>query len=213
MKIIEPSARIVSPKLPANTVMSFLEYCGRICYDSAYKMKLGTAEPFLRMIMKSGHESVLEHYAVTIEAVTDRAISHQLVRHRIAAYSQQSQRYVKYDDLEVIEPLDLTNIDARIAYESAVSHVEASYADLLSLGCKPQTARTVLPNATATRIIMTHNIRSWRHVMRERFVNKRADPEMRRLMALVFKELYEYLPIFFEEFKPDAWPKCQNEMA
>ena len=176
-------------------VYSHIEAAGRTCYQSEPK---GDPEGFIRMIIKRGHESVLEHIALTCRIVTDRGISHEIVRHRIASYSQESTRYCCYKgDIGFIGIQLLSYNDEaiiKVAYEAA----EKAYHDLLNRGILPQIARCVLPNGLKTEIVMTMNLREWRHFFRLRTAPA-AHPQMRALAIPMLDELKELYPVVFED--------------
>jgi thymidylate synthase (FAD) len=197
MKIIQPSIEILTP-IDGDYILKFLERCGRTCYKSEDKITEDSAEKFVRALIKSGHESVIEHYSITVKVVCSRAISHQIVRHRIGSYSQESQRYVSYKDgIEVIERPGLKG-EALKEWEGAQQRSIDSYRRLIELGIKPEVARDVLANAAATEIVMTLNLRQWRHFCRLR-TSPAADPQMRVIAGMILKEFKERLPVIFED--------------
>ena len=202
MNIIKPSVEILTP-IEADTIMKHLERCGRVCYRSEHRIAEGSAEKFLSGIIKSGHESVLEHYSVTFKVICDRAVSHQIVRHRIASYSQESQRYCNYtkDGFQseitfiqpgFIEPGTMTYS----AWERSCRTAEQAYFYLISEGCTPQEARTVLPNSTKTEIVCTMNIRELRHFLKLR-TSKAADPAIREVAGMLLDVLKQKCPVLF----------------
>ena len=197
MKIIQPSIEILTP-IDGDYILKFLERCGRTCYKSEDKITEDSAEKFVRALIKSGHESVIEHYSITVKVVCSRAISHQIVRHRIGSYSQESQRYVSYKDgIEVIERPGLKG-EALKEWEGAQQRSIDSYRRLIELGIKPEVARDVLTNAAATEIVMTLNPRQWRHFCRLR-TSPAADPQMRVIAGMILKEFKERIPVIFED--------------
>ena len=197
MKIIQPSIEILTP-IDGDYILKFLEQCGRTCYKSEDKITEDSAEKFVRALIKSGHESVIEHYSITVKVVCSRAISHQIVRHRIGSYSQESQRYVSYKDgIEVIERPGLKG-EALKEWEGAQQRSIDSYRRLIELGIKPEVARDVLTNAAATEIVMTLNPRQWRHFCRLR-TSPAADPQMRVIAGMILKEFKANIPVIFED--------------
>jgi len=156
-----------------------VEQAGRLCYASGDK--LGTSENWLQARLKQGHESLIEHASATFYIKASRALTHELVRHRIASYSQRSQRYVKEKEADYITPPELSpDISPEMAgvFEEAMAAAWQSYHQLLKAGVKPEIARYVLPNACATEIICTWNFREIRHIIRLR-TSPAALPEMR----------------------------------
>lgn len=170
-----------------------IEIAGRVCYQSESK---GDPEKFIRMIIKMGHESVLEHGSLTFKVRTNRAIANEIVRHRLASYSQESTRYVKYDDIEFIpgEKLRDSNL------EELLSKAEFAYKFLTDYGLKPEDARDILPNATATSLVMTMNFRELRHFLKLR-LDKAAHPQIRELAGMILDILKEKYPVFVEDIE------------
>ena len=195
MKIVEQSFK-TDGYISTNAIY-LIERAGRTCYRSTP----GDPEKFIRMLIKKGHESVLEHAAATVKIITSRAVTHELVRHRLASYSQESQRYVSYaDGVTFIHPTwwKEASYDAREKWTDAMRYAEAHYLDLIDAGCRPEQARDVLPNATATTIYMTANMREWRHILRLR-TSPRAHPQMRALMSGILAEFTATWPVLFED--------------
>ncbi len=154
-----------------------IETAGRLCWDT--QDKVGTAPDRIEKWIEVGHESMIEHACATFHIRASRALSHELVRHRLASYSQRSQRYVREDKPKYIEPPELRDDSyAHQEFETAMKNSWASYAQLLARGMKPETARYVLPNACETQMICTWNFREIRHIIRLR-TSKRALPEIR----------------------------------
>ena len=199
MKIIQPSIEILTP-LDGDYILKFLERCGRVCYKSEDKITEESAGKFIRNLIKSGHESVIEHFNITVKVVCSRAISHQIVRHRIGAYSQESQRYVNYKDgIEVIEQPGLSDgYWPEIFWVAGIEHSEQYYSDLIRTGVSPEVARDVLPNALATKIVITYNLRQWRHFLKQR-TSPAADPQMRVIAGMILKEFKANIPVIFED--------------
>lgn len=170
-----------------------IEIAGRVCYQSEPK---GDPEKFIRMIIKRGHESVLEHGSLTFKLRTNRAIANEIVRHRLASYSQESTRYVKYDDIEFIpgEKLKDPNL------ENLLLSAELAYKLLLTTDFKPEEARDILPNATATTLVMTMNFRELRHFLKLR-LDKAAHPQIRELAGMILDILKEKYPVFVEDIE------------
>jgi len=204
MNIIEPSVEILTP-IDADTVYKHLERCGRVCYKSEDKIDTGSAEKFLRRIVRSGHESVLEHYDITFKVVCDRAVSHQIVRHRIASYSQESQRYCNYTkdgfnhSVSFVAPMWYDSRPEQAAiWTRACREAEDAYFRLIEGGCTPQEARAVLPNCTKTELVCTMNVRELRHFLRLR-TSKAADPSIRTVAWMLLITLKFKLPALFED--------------
>lgn len=175
-----------------------IEHAGRVCYRSEPK---GSAGRFIRRRVSEGHESIIEHASATFEiSGISRACSHQLVRHRIASYSQESQRYVDMSNPEyVLPPSVADNEAAKVAFGKLTEAVSQAYKELRVLEIPKEDARFVLPNAAATRIVVTMNFRSWRHVIRERALNPGAQWEISELASRVLDALHEAAPNVFQD--------------
>lgn len=170
-----------------------IEKIGRVCYDSAHLIKKDSHERFIKNLIERGHDSVLEHGVVTfhIDGVS-RSLSHQLVRHRIASYTQKSQRYCREDQFDYVTPPGFFHGTTEcIIYEQAMNHAQEAYNDLIKQGVRPEDARMVLPNACCTEITVTMNFRSLRNFFKLR-LDKHAQWEIRELakqmLALVMLE-------------------------
>lgn len=204
MKIIQPSVEFITP-LNGQVVIERLEQIGRTCYKSEDRITADSAIKFLKGIIERGHESVLEHCSFTVKFICDRGISHEIVRHRLASYSQESTRYCNYGkdkfghEITVIAPcfLEVTSDQWRI-WEHACAMAEKAYFDLLDQGCTPQEARAVLPNSLKTEVVMTANIREWRHFLWLR-CNEAAHPQMREVATQVLAGFYKELPVLFDD--------------
>ena len=175
-----------------------IECIGRVCYKSEHRITSSSAAPFVRNIIARGHESVLEHISITVRFVTDRAIANELVRHRIAAYSQESTRYCNYKDkIEFIYPKNVSDKQLQLIME-ACACAATTYQALIADGATPEVARDVLPLCTKTELIATYNLREWRHILRLR-TDKAAHPKMRELMQTLLQFFQGLVPIIFDD--------------
>lgn len=217
MILMKPSFEILNI---TRDPLRLIERAGRVCYRSEDKIAEGSAEKFCRMLIKNGHESVLEHAHATVEIVTSRDVTHQLVRHRLISPSQESQRYCDYHfghvrfiipEWATLEANDITDLNAEDEYvEDAaewewltqVFEAETGYRLLRKLGKRPEQARSVLPNCTATTIVVTANFREWRHIFRLRS-GSCADAEMRRVMLPLLSEMQNRVPVVFDDIGGD----------
>lgn len=212
MNIIKQRHKIVD-QLNGQEILKKIELCGRVCYKSEDKITENSAENFVKAIIKNGHESVLEHVSFTVRFITDRAVTHELVRHRLASYSQESQRYVKYNDVEFILPIELydewdeyedkecARFGSGLARFFDVCEVaEFAYEKLIKKGNSPQFARFALPNCAKTEIVVTANLREWRHILKLRTA-KAAHPQIRNLMIGLLKDLKGIVPIVFDDIE------------
>lgn len=210
MKIIEPSATLVDTINPEE-ILRKLEVCGRVSHKSNPTGRPlhthGATADFVRKIIKRGHESVLEHVSLTFKIVCDRAIMAELTRHRLASFTVESTRYVKYDELPVIQPQfndpdEDDEFSCRQAWLELVIQAEAYYEILLKRGATPELARSVLPQCTATTIYMTANLRELRHILKLRTA-KAAHPQMRQIMKQILAVFKEKLPVIVEDIGND----------
>jgi thymidylate synthase (FAD) len=203
---MEPTATLIAVTQPLgfDEPVDLIEYAGRVDYGPNSRAKMGDREIIGRWIA-SGHESMVEMADATFEIECSRVVTHELVRHRIASYQQESQRYVRYDeeepeDLFFVPPeLDPTE---RIILEDAYEYAARAYKKLKVLGVKSQLARYVLPNGTRTRIIMKANLREWRHFCRLR-CHPSAQPEMQVIANQILDQLLELYPEVFADVKED----------
>ncbi len=213
MITIKPEVEIIDME-DYETILKKIEKIGRVCYKSEDKISQGSAEKFVRNLLSRQHESVIEHESITAKFICDRGVTHELVRHRIASYSQESTRYCNYggdkfgNQITVIDlasgfSYDLTKEKDQAKYQvwtKAMEQCEQAYFDLLSLGATPQEARSVLPNSLKTEIVVTMNLRSWRHFFRMR-VDSHAHPQMREVAKIAYQVFKEKLPVFFENLE------------
>jgi len=217
MKIIDQSHIILTPIKEIIDIPEMIELAGRTCYKSENKITDESAEGFCRMLIKRGHEAMIEHGNITVRFITDRGVTHELVRHRVASFAQESTRYVKYyGDTEFIRPVfdwgniqsvskDIQgNFDKNLKrfniWNRAMKRTEEAYQDMIELGCPPQEARSVLPNSLKTEIIVTANIREWRHILKLRTAHA-AHPQIRKLMIPLLRELRELVPVLFDDIE------------
>ena len=194
MRIVKPSVSIES-NISYNEALRIVENATRVCYKSEDKIKEGSAEKLIKGVIKAKHLGCIEHVSLTVKFICDRACSHQLVRHRLMSFNQKSQRYCKEDNLEVIKPDGLKN--TAIWLESC-RQAENAYAELIRRGEKPEVARGVLPNSTATEIYATANLREWRHFFELR-CDRTAQKDIRMLALVLLCQMFEKYPVFFED--------------
>jgi thymidylate synthase (FAD) len=182
----------------------FIERAGRTCYKSLPRIGPGTEAKFIRMLVGSGHESVLEHATATFRiAGGSRAFTHQLVRHRLCSYSQQSQRYVDEKEFSSVEPPSMAqHSGARRIFEQAIQDARRAYTHLLELGVKREDARYVLPNAVESEIVVTANFRELRHIFAMRCA-KSAQWEIRGICLEMLRIMKREAPSVFADFVID----------
>ena len=213
MKIVKPTVELVLLAEP-EFIMQHIEATARTCYKSYSKMTSTSYNDFIRMLVRNGHEAMLEHGFVTANLRVDRAIANELVRHRLAAYAQESTRYCNYksDDIEFIQPVwyaddESTTVERRKLWAKSCKQSENYYKKLLELGASPQEARNVLTHSLATTICVTANLREWRHILKLR-CDKAAHPQMRRTMLVLLRALYYLFSPVFE----DLYNKYKDEI-
>lgn len=210
MKIIEPSVTILTP-INGIEVLKALELAGRTCYKSEDKITEDSCVKFVQNVLKRGHEAVIEHFNISVRFVCDRGVTHEIVRHRIASYCQESTRYCNYsndkfgNEITVILPLffdtGMGTASNSLVYDEwkhACLSAERHYFKLLEMGAQPQEARSVLPNSLKTEIVMTANLREWRHFLKLR-TSPAAHPQMRQIALMLLKQLKEMIPVLFDD--------------
>ena len=208
MQIVEPYAHMLSvPDREAGiALLRKIEWCARVSHASEDAQTEDSWDRFLRsVILTHGDWSVTEHASVTVDAVIDRGISHEWVRHRLGAYTQSSTRFINYDKKippSFVLPVGLAP-DARWYWENGIEAAIGAYKNLLAVGSQPQIARSVFPNSLATRLIVTYNLRMWRHFLLMR-TTKEAHPQMRQVVIPLLAEFQVKIPVLFEDIEPMA---------
>ena len=211
MLIIKPYTEIMTD-INGQEILKKIEQIGRICYKSEGKIKDDSAEKFVAALVKRGHEAILEHESITIKFVVDRGISHELVRHRIASFAQESTRYCNYSkddfggEIAFIKPFFLEEGTNGYNYwEDGCRNAEWLYFKMLNWGCTPQEARSVLPHSLKTEVVMTANLREWRHFFKLRAANAtgKAHPQMLEVTVPLLEELKQLIPVVFDDIRGD----------
>ena len=203
--------------------LKHIEKIGRVCYKSEGKITEDgeSAKKFVKMLIDRGHEAMIEHSSLSIKFTVDRGVSHELVRHRIASFAQESTRYVNYsldkfgNEINVINIRDGIDLDNKMKNMDsdtilaimnewclAMKDAEKHYMKMIELGATPQIARSVLPNSTKTEITITANYREWRNFFKLRVPNT-AHPQMREVTIPLLKELKRRLPIIFDDISEE----------
>jgi len=203
--------------------MIAIERAGRVCYQSTGRSDLNeiSSSNFVKRLISRGHLSVLEHASATVRFVVDRGVSHEIVRHRIASYSQESTRYCKYNDhvtfaipswaseikagiytLDSVKYADTLPIDQATWFFAMLS-AEANYSQLINYNISPQNARSVLPNSLKTELIMTANMREWRHFFQLR-TSTAAHPDMRTVADQALRAMHSRAPEIFDDLLCDC---------
>ena len=219
MKIINASTEILTPI--TGDELRQIEYAGRTCYKSEDKITDDTAKKFVENLIKRGHEAMLEHSSLSVKFICDRGVSHELVRHRMASFAQESTRYCNYSqdkfgkELIFIKPKFFKEgTDSYKYWENAMADAEICYFSMLDFGCTPQEARSVLPNSIKTEVVMTANYREWRHFFWLRAARKTgpAHPQMEELTVPLLYEVSGLIPVVFDDIveKCAEWRSQKN---
>lgn len=204
MKIVKPSVEMLFWK-PENgkTAEEAIEWAARTCYKSEDKTKDGSAEKLVKRLRRRGHHAMLEFGYIMARIVADRGLTHELVRHRLASFAQESTRYCNYSndkfesEITVIEPPGLSEVQ-KVIWTDAMWNAETSYMELMMEGCKPEIARSVLPIGLKTEIVIGANTREWMHIFKMR-CDEAAHPIIRGVMQEAYEQCKEKIPAVFEE--------------
>lgn len=204
MKVIDPFYEIIN--MPeADYTLKHIERAARTCYKSEDKISDESAEKLLKALNKGAHHSVFEHISVSVMIVCDRGITHEIVRHRLCSFSQESTRYANYskekfgNEITVIRPFFWNrDSDKYKAWYNLMLEAEKSYLKLLDMGATPQEARSVLPNSLKTEIIVTANLREWKHIFTLR-CSKASHPQIRQIMLPLLNDFTKTLPVYYTD--------------
>lgn len=200
---------VIESDINGEEILKLIEKVGRTCYKSEDKTTETSAETFVRNIIKRGHEAVIEHYNITVRVICDRGVTHEIVRHRLASYAQESTRYCNYskdkfsNQITYIEPCfwDISTEDGKRKYEiwkNVMEYTEKSYMELIEAGATPQEARSILPNSLKTELVMTMNLREWRHFFKLR-ADQASHPQMREIAIPMLQKFKEIIPVIFDD--------------
>ena len=207
MRVINAGYEIIS-ELNGEEILKHIERCARVCYKSEDRITDGSAEKMVAALIRSGHEAMLEHYSFTVKFICDRGIANELVRHRIASFAQESSRYCCYakdkfgKELTFINPCfwepDSDNY-ARWFHE--MDEAEKTYLAMIESGATPEQARDILPMSIKTEIVMTANLREWRHFLKLRAegVTGKPHPQMLEITIPFLKEIKQKIPVVFDD--------------
>jgi len=224
MRIIEPSFEILT-EIDGDKILKYLEKIGKVCYKSESTITEDSAQQFIKSIILRGHESVIEHVSITVRVNCDRGVVYEIIRHRLASYSQSSTRYCNFskdkfgNEITVINPFFwecedykreycecmagirvCSNCEKYKIWEETMEYVEEQYMRLIRSGATAQEARTILPNSLETEIVITMNLREWRHFFKLR-TSQEAHPQMREISIPILEEFKRKLPIIFDDIK------------
>jgi len=200
MKLIDQTFEILTP-IDSDKILRNLEKIGRISYKSENLITEDSAKKFIKKIIENRHEAVIEHENISIKVITDRGVSHEIVRHRIASYIQESTRFCNYskqkfgNEIVYITPVDF---ELSCSDMELLEKIEQHYLTRLKEGLTPQQARYFLPNGLKTEIVITMNLREWRHFFKLRTA-KVAHPQMRTMAKSILNKLNGIVAIIFED--------------
>ncbi len=204
MRVIAPQVEILD-EINGDEILRKIERAGRVCYKSEDRITSDSAKAFIQNILKSGHESVIEHEKVSVRIICDRGVTHEIVRHRMASYSQESTRYCNYSkdkfgkELTFIKPCFWEEgSQAYQKWAQMMQLAEDTYNEMIAMGAKPQEARSILPNSLKTEIIVTMDLREWRHFFKLRTA-ERAHPQMREVALMLLEEMKGKMDILFDD--------------
>ena len=223
MRIISPGYEILTPISEGGIEeLQMIEKVGRTCYKSEDRITTDgeSAKKFVRMLIEHHHEAMIEHGpSITVKFTVDRGISHEIVRHRVASYAQESTRYCNYTKEKFGSSINIIDIQGGIAIDpktsnlsddsigricnewlTACAEAEKHYMKMVELGASPQIARSVLPHSTKTELVVKYNLREWRHFLRLRTA-KDAHPQIREVTIPLLKELQKRIPVIFDDIE------------
>lgn len=216
MKIVSPAFEILTP-VDGKEILKHIEEVGRTCYKSEDRITEDSCINFVQALIDNGHESVLEHYNITVKLVNDRGVSHEEVRHRIASFAQESTRFCNYSKDKFGNEVSYIDIRGGMQQDPATSNLSAEafagiydewiqacidaethYNNMIDFGASPQIARSVLNNSTKTEICITANLREWRTIFKQR-CSKAAHPQMREIMCSLLFAFKDLIPVVFDD--------------
>ena len=200
MEIVKPSVKLIwiTPD-----PLKKIELAGRTCYKSENKITDGSSERFVQMLIKRDHTAMVEHASVSYRVICDRGVTHEIVRHRLFSYAQESTRYVNYQKrgIEFIKPCFWSDQDENLGlWKYAMKQAEVSYNAMVLDGATPQEARSVLPNSLKTEIVITGNLREWLLFFTLR-TTKFAHPQMQEVANMLLEDIKTHIPIVFDNIK------------
>lgn len=205
MKIVSPSVQILTP-LNGEQILRHIENCGRTCYQSYENKNEESHKKMIAMLIKSGHESVLEHFSITVKILTNVSCYKDITRHRAGtAFSIESTRFCSYNkdkfgnELKFLKPVNIQEgTDEYTVWQNCMQNIEDSYKEMANLDCKPDQLRMILPHSIAAEVCMTANLRAWRHIFKMRCA-KAAHPDVQVVMKMILKEFHDKIPVVFDD--------------
>ena len=207
MKIINAGFQILSD-INGMEMLKNIEYIARTCYKSEYMMTDLSAVKMVESLINRGHEAMLEHQSISVKFIVDRGVSHELVRHRMASYAQESTRYCNYskdkfgNEITVIRPCYFAeDTENYRIWKASCEAAENAYFAMLDNDATPQEARSVLPNSLKTEICMTANLREWRHFFKLRAlgITGKPHPQMLEVTVPLLAEFKALIPVVFDD--------------
>ena len=207
MRVINAGYEIIS-ELNGEEILKHIERCARVCYKSEDRITDGSAEKMVAALIRSGHEAMLEHYSFTVKFICDRGIANELVRHRIASFAQESSRYCCYakdkfgKELTFINPCFWeSDSDNYARWFHEMDEAEKTYLAMIESGATPEQARDILPTSIKTEIVMTANLREFRHFfkLRAEGTTGKPHPQMLEITIPLLKELKQKVPVVFDD--------------
>lgn len=218
MNILQPKFEIITP-INGEEILKTIEQVGRTCYKSEDKITKASCRRFVSNLIAMGHEAVIEHYNITVKVWVDRGVSHEIVRHRIASYAQESSRYCDYSKDKFGKQISYISLQGAMSLDKKVNNLpfisqsaiydewvqacedaEKHYYRMIELGATPQIARSVLNNSTKTELCITMNLREWRHFLKLR-CDVSAHPAMRDISMMLLSEFKSKIPILFDDIE------------
>lgn len=208
MRIVKAGYEILD-ELNGSEILKKIERVARVCYKSEDKITDGSAEKMVKALVKSKHEAMLEHFSFSVKFICDRGVSHEIVRHRLASFAQESTRYCNYGSkdggITVIAPCFWEEgSEEYMAWKHSCMVAERRYLELLEMGATPQEARAVLPNSLKTEVVVTANLREWRHFfsLRACGTTGKPHPQMLEVAVPLLKEVKSLIPVIFDDLEP-----------
>ncbi len=204
VKIVEPHVEIITP-LDGEAILKHLELCARNCYKSEDKITPDSARTMIKKLLELGHEAMIEHYNLTVKLTCDIGVYKDLTRHRLVSFAIESTRYCNYskgkfgNELSVIKPCHIKeNTPEYDLWLSTMQTIEKNYNQMAALGCRPDQLRMLLPHSTKADVIMTANLREWRHIFKLRCAPA-AHPTVQEVMDMLLAKLRSEIPVIFDD--------------
>lgn len=208
VKIITPSVELLTP-LDGEAILKHLELCARNCYKSEDKITSDSAHKMVRKLLEMGHEAMIEHFNLTAKITCDLGVYKDITRHRHVSYAIESTRYCNYskgkfgNELSMIKPCHIQEGTAEYnLWLQTMEMIEKNYNAMAALGCKPDQLRMLLPHSIKADVVMTANLREWRHIFKLRCAPA-AHPSVQQVMKMLLKKLKAEIPVIFDDITYD----------